>query len=227
MKSMKKALIMALMIGGLVVDSAKAVTVDVTLDQLVLTYVNDTYSTEISSAMIQIGRLGVGEGSLNFSDRASFDNFLGNSSQWVAYGSAQNYAPGDDGKSYVFSANFEPFVQGYGTASESPFQVYAAITSASNLFGLYTWRADDGGVGRFALSADDEPFFAMENAGLTGGLFNMQAVNSATGAVGPAGIALTAGVAVIPEPSAGTLLVCGLGLLMAFRASKIARVSKL
>ena len=32
MKSMKKALIMALMISGLVADSAKAVTVDVTLE---------------------------------------------------------------------------------------------------------------------------------------------------------------------------------------------------
>lgn len=226
MKIIKKAMLLALFMAGLAVDSGKAVTVDVTLDQLVLTYVNDTYTTEVSSAIIQIGRLGIDEGSLYFSDRGSFDGFLSNSSQWVAYGSALDYAPGDAGKSYVFTANFEPFVQGYGTGSESPFQLYAAITSSSNLFGLYTWRADDAGVGRFGLTADDAPFFAMENAGLTGGLLNMQAVNPGTGAVGPTGIALTAGAVAIPEPSAGTLLVYGLGLLMAFRTAKSAGASK-
>ena len=119
--------------------------------------------------------------------------------------------------SYKFTSGFEPFVENYGstTLPEQPYQLYVAITSGSDLFGMYTWRGDGGQVSRFALTADDAPYFSMENIGSTGGVLNMVAVNDGLGSVRVQGgeyatpSYVGSAISLIPEPSSGSLLLLG------------------
>jgi hypothetical protein len=221
MKHNPKSLL-AVALLAMLASPAWSVNVTVSLDQIVPIYSSSTFANELTdgSATIQIGRIGVSESALSFGSRAAFDTFLGTSSSWTAYGSSVPYE--FDG-AYAFTAAFEPFVANYGslTLPEQPYQLYVAITSGSDKFGMYTFRGDDGSVGRFALTTDDVPYFTMENVGLTGGSFNMEAVNS-LGSVRVADPAneVNSAIALIPEPTSGSLLVFGilsLALVSRFR----------
>jgi len=226
MKNNPKSLLGAVLL-TILAGPAWSANVTVSLDQIVQIYSSSTFSTALidGSATVQIGRIIVPENTLAFGSRADFDAFLRTSiatkpedRSWSAYGSSVPYE--FDG-GYNFTAAFEPFVANYNTATEQPYQVYVAITSGSDLFGMYTFRGDDGSVGRFALTTDDVPYFTMENVGLTGGSFNMEAVNS-LGSVRVAVTAseITSAIALIPEPTSGSLLVFGilsLALVSRFR----------
>ena len=211
----KSKLVLGAALMAMAVNSSWSANVDVSLDQIVPIYSSSSFSTEIanSAATIQIGKIGVSESSLAFGSRAAFDTFLG-SAAWSGYGSSVSYI--FDG-SYKFTSGFEPFVANYGstTLTEQPYQLYVAITSGSDLFGMYTWRGDGGQVSRFALTADDGPFFTMENIGSTGGTLNMEAVNSGLGSVRVQGGTygeqdyVASAISLIPEPSSGSLLLLG------------------
>jgi hypothetical protein len=114
---------------------------------------------------------------------------------------------------YTFSSDFEPFVQNAGTAGEQPFQLYAAITSGSNLFGLFTWRGTTGDVSRFALTADDAPVLSFANEAFDDGRLNLEAV-AGYGAVRILNGPVDSAVALIPEPSSASLLVLGSAMLL-------------
>jgi hypothetical protein len=222
MKNNSKSLL-AVALLAMLASPAWSVNVTVTLDQLVPVYSSSTFASALAtgSATIQIGRIGVSESALTFGSRAAFDTFLGTSSSWSAYGSSVPYEFDD---SYRFTAAFEPFVANYGspTLPEQPYQLYVAITSGSDLFGMYTFRSDGVQVGKFALTSDDSFFFSMENFGRTGGVLNMEAVNSSLGSVRVADSVngITSAIALIPEPTSGSLLVFGilsLALVSRFR----------
>jgi hypothetical protein len=222
MKHNPKSLL-AVALLAMLASPAWSVNVTVSLDQIVPIYSSSTFSTALidGSATIQIGRIGVSESELSFGSRAAFDTFLGASSSWTAYGSSVPYV--FDG-AYAFTAFFEPFVANYGstTLTEQPYQLYVAITSGSDKFGMYTFRGDGGEVSKFALTADDAPYFTMENLGQTGGVLNMEAVNSSLGSVRVADSVngITSAIALIPEPTSGSLLVFGilsLALVSRFR----------
>lgn len=222
MKNNSKSLLGALLL-AMLASPAWSVNVTVTLDQLVPVYSSSAFASALDagSATIQIGRIGVSESDLTFGSRAAFDTFLGTSSTWSAYGLSVPY---ELDASYKFTAAFEPFVANYGslTLTEVPYQLYVAITSGSNLFGMYTFRSDGVQVSKFALTADDSLFFSMENLGQTGGVLNMVAVNSSLGSVRVADLAtgVTSAIALIPEPTSGSLLVFGilsLALISRFR----------
>lgn len=209
----KSKLVLGAALMAMAANSSWSITVDVSLDQIVPIYSSSSFSTEIanSAATIQIGKIGVSESSLAFGSRAAFDTFLG-STAWSRYGSSVSYI--FDG-SYKFTSNFEPFVANYNTATEQPYQLYVAITSGSDLFGMYTWRGDGGQVSRFALTAEDAPYFSMENLDSTGGILNMEAVNIGLGSVRVQGGTfgqqdyVASAISLIPEPSSGSLLLLG------------------
>jgi len=222
MKNNSKSLLGAVLL-TMLASPAWSIDVIITLDQLVPVYSSSAYVNELTagSATIQIGRIGVSESALTFSSRAAFDTFLGTSSSWSAYGLSVPYV---FDAAYKFTAAFEPFVANYGslTLTEVPYQLYVAITSGSDKFGMYTFRGDGGQVSKFALTADDAPYFSLENMGSTGGVLNMVAVNSGLGSVRVADIATgaTSAIALIPEPTSGSLLVFGilsLALVSRFR----------
>lgn len=223
MKHNPKSLLGVALLAMLASPAWSAVNVTVSLDQIVPIYSSSAFSNELTdgSATIQIGRIGVSESALSFGSRAAFDTFLGTSSSWTAYGLSVPYE--FDG-AYNFTAAFEPFVANYGspTLPEQPYQLYVAITSGSDLYGMYTFRGDSGEVSKFALTADDAPYFTMENMGLTGGVLNMVAVNSGLGSVrvGDPANQINSAIALIPEPTSGSLLVFGilsLALVSRFR----------
>ena len=211
----KSKLVLGAALVAMGANSSWSVNVDVNLDQIVPIYSSSSFSTEIANdaATIQIGKIGVAESSLAFGSRAAFDTFLG-SADWSRYGSSVSYI--FDG-SYKFTSGFEPFVANYNstTLTEQPYQLYVAITSGSDLFGMYTWRGDGGQVSRFALTAEDAPYFSMENIGSTGGVLNMVAVNSGLGSVRVQGGNIgeqdyvASAISLIPEPSSGSLLLLG------------------
>lgn len=213
---------------------AHSVTVDVTVDKLALVYTDTSYVTEISEGTVQIGRLAdsLTESSLLFTDRSAFDTFLADSASWYRYGDASGYVPGDLATSYTFTGNFEPFVKNYGstTLPEIPYQVYVAVTSGTDHFGFFTFRGEGGVVGKFALTADDSPIFGFANEANTGGVLNLEVVG-AYGAVRVADYlaepAIDPAVALIPEPSTGTLLLGSLGLFLAISAARRAQQQKI
>ena len=211
----KSKLVLGAALVAMAANSSWSADVVVSLDQIVPIYSSSSFSTAIvnSAATIQIGKIGVSESSLAFGSRAAFDAFLG-SAAWSGYGSSVPYI--FDG-SYKFTSGFEPFVANYNspTLPEQPYQLYVAITSGSDLFGMYTWRGDGGQVSRFALTADDAPYFSMENIGSTGGVLNMVAVNDGLGSVRVQGGTygeqdyVASAISLIPEPSSGSLLLLG------------------
>lgn len=222
MKNIKKlcyAVVVATLVG---VVSGRAVTVDIGIDQLALTYTDATYLNEIIGGSIRIGRLGVAENTLAISDKTSFDAFLADGLKWSQYGAATNYSPGNLEATYTFSSHFESFVQNAGTASEQPFQLYVAITSGSDLFGLFTWRGTTGDVSRFALTADDAPVLSFANEAFDDGRLNLEAV-AGYGAVRIMNGTTDSAVALVPEPSSASLLVLGSALLLS--VSTIRRVN--
>ncbi|MDI9396992.1 MAG: hypothetical protein QM531_04235 [Candidatus Pacebacteria bacterium] len=231
----KSKLVLGATLVAMAANSSWSADVVVSLDQIVPIYSSSSFSTAIvnSAATIQIGKIGVSESSLAFGSRAAFDTFLG-SAAWSRYGSSVPYI--FDG-SYKFTSGFEPFVENYGSTSatlpEQPYQLYVAITSGSDLFGMYTWRGDGGQVSRFALTADDEPYFSMENIGSTGGVLNMVAVNDGLGSVRVQGGIygeqdyVASAISLIPEPSSGSLLLLGaFSLAIVNRLGKSTRIVK-
>ena len=219
MKNIKKLCYAVIVSSLLGIGSGKAVTVDIGIDQLALTYTSATYLNEITSGSIRIGKLGIAENTLAISDKTSFDAFLADGAKWTQYGATVNYLPGNLEETYTFSNNFEPFVQGSGTAGE---QLYIAVTSGSNLFGLFTWRGTTGDVSRFALTADDAPVLAFTNEGFDDGRLNLEAV-AGYGAVRVLDGSVDSAVALVPEPSSASLLVLGSALLLG--VSSIRRAS--
>ena len=219
MKNIQKLCYAVIVSSLLGIASGKAVTVEVGIDQLALTYTSATYLNEITSGSISIGKLGIAENTLAISDKTSFDAFLADGAKWTQYGATVNYLPGNLEATYTFSNNFEPFVQGSGTAGE---QLYIAVTSGSNLFGLFTWRGTTGDVSRFALTADDAPVLAFTNEGFDDGRLNLEAV-AGYGAIRFLGDSVDSAVALIPEPSSASLLVLGSALLLG--VSSIRRAS--
>jgi hypothetical protein len=213
MKNIKKICYAVIVSSLLGVASGRAVTVDIGIDQLALTYTDTTYLNEIIGGSIRIGRLGVAENTLAISDKTSFDAFLADGAKWAQYGAATNYLPGNLEATYTFSSDFEPFVQNAGTAGEQPFQLYVAITSGSNLFGLYTWRGNTGDVSRFALTSDENPYFSFVNEAFDDGRLNLEAV-AGYGAVRIINGVTDSAVALVPEPSSASLLVLGSALLL-------------
>jgi hypothetical protein len=204
---------------SLSLSSARGVTVDVTLDQLALTYTSSSFATEITSGFIQIGRLNIAESNVEFADRSSFDSFLG-SVNWTRYGSELPYILNNSSSAkYTFTDHFEPFVKNFGSTSltEDPYQVYVAIRDGSDLFGLFTFRGDDGSVHKFAATQDDTPVFTLANEGSAGGIKNLEAVNS----YGLLYVSSSAPkIALIPEPSSGSLLLGSLGFYLAFASAR-------
>jgi len=226
MKNIKKVTYAVILYTALLAGNGSAVTVDVGIDQMALTYTDTTYLNEITSGSIRIGKLGVAENTLAFTDKTSFDGFLADSSKWVQYGLPTNYVRGNLDASYTFSADFEPFVQSTGTAGE---QLYIAVTSGSGLFGLFTWRGATGDVSRFALTADEMPVLSFTNEAYDEGRLNLEAVRG-FGAVRLASFdasgdpLVNSAVALVPEPSSASLLVFGSALLLG--VSSIRRASE-
>jgi len=220
MKNIQKLCCAVIVSSLLGIASGKAVTVDIGIDQLALTYTSATYLNEIIGGSIRIGKLGVAENTLAISDKTSFDAFLSDGAKWAQYGATVNYLPGNLEATYTFSSNFEPFVQGSGTAGE---QLYIAVTSGSNLFGLFTWRGATGDVSRFALTAEDAPVLAFTNEGFDDGRLNLEAV-AGYGAVRVLNGSVDSAVALIPEPSSASLLLLGSAVL--FGVSSIRRASE-
>lgn len=229
----KSKLVLGAALMAMAANSSWSANVEVSLDQIVPIYSSSSFSTAIlnNAATIQIGKIGVSESSLAFGSRAAFDNFLG-SAAWSRYGSPVSYI--FDG-SYKFTSAFEPFVENYGstTLPEQPYQLYVAITSGSDLFGMYTWRSDGEEVSRFALTDLDAPYFSMENIGGTGGVLNMVAVNDGLGSVRVQGGTfggqdyVASAISLIPEPSSGSLLLLGaFSLAIVNRLGKSTRIVK-
>jgi hypothetical protein len=206
------AVIVTMLIG---IASGRAVSVEVGIDQLALTYTDTTYLNEIIGGSIRIGKLGVAENALTISDKTSFDAFLADGAKWTQYGATANYLPGNLAATYTFNNNFEPFVENYGstTLPERPFQLYVAVTSGSNLFGLFTWRGTTGDVSRFALTADDTPVLSFANEAFDDGRLNLEAV-AGYGAVRVLNGSVDSAVALVPEPSSASLLLLGSALLL-------------
>ena len=225
MKNIQKVCYAVIVSSLLGIGSGKAVTVDIGIDQLALTYTSATYLNQITSGSIRIGKLGIAENTLAISDKTSFDAFLADGAKWAQYGATVNYLPGNLEATYTFSSNFEPFVQGSGAAGE---QLYIAVTSGSNLFGLFTWRgavtsgSTTGDVSRFALTAEDAPVLAFANEGFDDGRLNLEAV-AGYGAVRVLNGSVDSAVALVPEPSSASLLVLGSALLLG--VSSIRRAS--
>jgi len=222
MKNIKKLCYAVIVLSLLGIASGRAVTVDIGIDQLALTYRDATYLNEIIGGSIRIGRLGVVENTLAFSDKTSFDAFLADGAKWAQYGATVNYLPGNLEATYTFSSNFEPFVQNAGTAGEQPFQLYVAVTSGSDMFGLFTWRGTTGDVSRFALTADDAPVLSFTNEAFDDGRLNLEAV-AGYGAVRVLNGSVDSAVALVPEPSSASLLLLGSALL--FGVSSIRRAN--
>jgi hypothetical protein len=220
MKNMQKLCYAVIVSSLLGIASGRAVTVDIGIDQLALTYTDATYLNEISGGSISIGRLVVAENTLAFPNKTSFDAFLANGAMWAQYGATTNYLPGNLEATYTFESNFESFVQSSGTAGE---QLYIAVTSGSNLFGLFTWRGTTGDVSRFALTADDAPVLSFANEAFDDGRLNLEAV-AGYGAVRVLDGSVDSAVALVPEPSSTSLLVLGSALLLG--VSSIRRASE-
>jgi hypothetical protein len=219
MKNIQKVCYAVIVSSLLGIGSGKAVTVDIGIDQLALTYTSATYLNQITSGSIRIGKLGIAENTLAISDKTSFDAFLADGAKWAQYGDTVNYLPGNLAATYTFESNFESFVQGSGTAGE---QLYIAVTSGSNLFGLFTWRGTTGDVSRFAVTAEDAPVLAFANEGFDDGRLNLEAV-AGYGAVRVLDGSVDSAVALVPEPSSASLLVLGSVLLLG--VSSIRRAS--
>lgn len=217
------AVIVTMLIG---IASGRAVNVEVGIDQLALTYTDTTYLNEIIGGSIRIGKLGVAENALAISNKTSFDAFLADGAKWTQYGATANYLPGNLAATYTFNNNFEPFVENYGstttTLPERPFQLYVAVTSGSDLFGLFTWRGNSGDVSRFVLTADDALVLSFTNEAYNDGRLNLEAV-AGYGAVRIMVGATDSAVALVPEPSSGSLLLLGSALLLG--VSSIRRAS--
>jgi hypothetical protein len=225
MKSIKKVTYAVILSAALLASKGSAVTVEVGIDQMALTYADSSYSNEILGGSLRVGRLGIAEAALAMSDRTTFDAFLADSSKWLQYGAAAIYLPGDLSASYSFTNNFEPFVENYGSATlpERPFQLYVAVTSGTDLFGLFTWRGNTGDVSRFALTSDDAPVLAFANEAFDDGRLNLEAV-AGYGAVRVLNGSVDSAVALVPEPSSASLLLLGSALL--FGVSSIRRASE-
>jgi len=224
MKNIQKlcyAVIVSSLIG---VASGRAITVDIGIDQLALTYTDTTYLNEIIGGSIRIGRLGVAENALAVSDKTSFDALLADGAKWTQYGATATYLPGDLMATYTFNNNFETFVENYASTTlvEKPFQLYVAVTSGSNLFGLFTWRGNTGDVSRFALTSDDTPYFSFANEAYDDGRLNLEAV-AGYGAVRIMSGSMDSAIALVPEPSSASLLLLGSALLLGL--SSIRRAS--
>jgi hypothetical protein len=215
MKSIKKVTYAVILSVALIASHGSAVTVEVGIDQMALTYVDSSYANEILGGSLRVGRLGVAESALAMSDRTTFDAFLTDSSKWLQYGATATYRPSDLSASYTFTNNFESFVENYGSATlpEQPFQLYVAVTSGSNLFGLFTWRGSDGSVSRFPLTSDDAPVLAFANEAFDDGRLNLEAV-AGYGAVRVLNGSVDSAVALVPEPSSASLLVLGSAMLL-------------
>lgn len=224
MKSIKKVTYAVILSVALLASKGSAVTVEVGIDQMALTYADSRYSNEILGGSLRVGRLGIAEATLAISDRTTFDAFLADSSKWLQYGATAVYLPGDLSASYSFTNNFEPFVENYGSATlpERPFQLYVAVTSGTDLFGLFTWRGNSGDVSRFALTSDDAPVLAFANEAFDDGRLNLEAV-AGYGAVRVLNGSVDSAVALVPEPSSASLLLLGSALL--FGVSSIRRAS--
>lgn len=214
------AVIVTMLIG---IASGRAVSVEVGIDQLALTYTDTTYLNEIIGGSIRIGRLGVAENALAISDKASFDAFLADGAKWTQYGATANYLPGNLAATYTFNNNFEPFVRNYGstTLAEQPYQLYVAVNSGTDLFGLFTWRGNTGDVSRFALTADDAPVLSFTNEAYDDGRLNLEAVGG-YGSVRILNGSVDSAIALVPEPSSASLLLLGSALLVGL--SSIRRV---
>ena len=219
MKSIKKVTYAVILSAAFLASHGSAVTVEVGIDQMALTYVDSSYANEILGGSLRVGRLGVAEAALAMSDRTTFDAFLADSSKWLQYGATATYLPGDLSATYTFTNNFEPFVENYGstTLAEQPFQLYVAVTSGSDLFGLYTWRGTDGSVSRFALTSDESPVLAFVNEAFDDGRLNLQAV-AGYGAVRVLDGSVDSAVALVPEPSSASLLLLGSALLLGIQS---------
>ncbi len=209
---------------ALFASKVSAVTVEVGIDQLSLIYADSQYANEITGGSLQVGRLGIAEAGLTMSNRTTFDAFLADNSRWLQYGSTATYLPNNLSATYTFTNNFEPFVQNYGsvTLTEQPYQLYVAVTSGTNLFGLFTWRGTDGSVSRFALTSDDAPVLSFANEAFVDGRLNLEAVTG-YGSVRVLNGSVDSAVALIPEPSSASLLLAGSALLLG--VSSIRRAS--
>jgi len=233
MGTIKKVAFAGILCAALLISRGNCATVNIGIDQLVLTYSSSSFANEISSGSFRVGRLVGSESGLQVANRTGFDAFLSDGAQWLQYGTAVNYRPGSTSATYTFTNHFESFVENQGSTStelpEQPYQLYVAVTSGTDLFGLFTWRGNTGDVSRFALTADDEPVLSFEDVANDDGRLNLVAV----GGIGAVRTALfdaegativTSAVALIPEPSSASCLV--LGSVLLFGASSIRRASK-
>lgn len=232
METIKKVAFAGILSAALLISRGNCVTVSIGIDQLMLTHSSSSFANEIPSGSFRVGRLVVSEGGLGVANRTGFDAFLSDNTQWLQYGSAANYVRGSTSATYTFTNHFEPFVENYGSTSvalpEQPYQLYVAVTSGTDLFGLFTWRGTDGSVSRFALTADDAPVLSFTNEGFNDGRGNLEAV-SGLGLVRVASFdangdtLVSPAAALIPEPSSASLLV--LGSVLLFGVSSIRRAS--
>jgi hypothetical protein len=231
MGTIKKVAFAGILCAAVLISRGNCVTVNIGIDQMVLTYSSSSFANEISSGSFRVGRLVGSEAGLQVANRTGFDAFLSDSEQWLQYGTAVNYRPGSTTATYTFTNHFESFVENYNstTLNEQPYQLYVAVTSGTDLFGLFTWRGTDGSVSRFPLTADDAPVLTFTNEGFDDGRGNLEAVSG----LGSVRMALfdangdplvNSAVALIPEPSSASCLV--LGSVLLFGASSIRRASK-
>jgi hypothetical protein len=223
MKSIKKAAYAVILSAALLAGNGSATTVRIGIEQMALTYADSSYLNEITSGSIRIGRLEVAEDTLAFSGKTSFDAFLADSTMWVQYGNAATYLRGDLDGTYEFSNLYLPFVQNAGVAGERPFQLYVAVTSGADLFGLFTWRGNSGDVSRFALTDEQSPVFDFTNENFDDGRLNLESVRG-YGAVRMLNGSVDSAVALVPEPSSASLLLLGSVLLLG--VSSIRRASE-
>jgi len=231
METIKKVAFAGILTASLFISRGNCVAVNIGIDQLMLTYSSSSFANEISSGSFRVGRLVVSEAGLGVANRRGFDAFLNDNTQWLQYGAAANYVRGSTSATYTFTNNFEPFVENYGSSSlaEQPYQLYVAVTSGTDLFGLFTWRGSDGSVSRFALTADDAPVLSFTNEGFNDGRGNLEAV-SGLGLVRVASFdangdtLVSPAAALIPEPSSASLLL--LGSVLLFGVSSIRRASE-
>ena len=231
METIKKVAFAGILSAALLISRGNCVTVSIGIDQLMLTHSSSSFANEITSGSFRVGRLVVSEAGLGVANRTGFDAFLSDNTRWLQYGSAANYVPGSTSKTYTFTNDFEAFVENYGstTLTEQPYQLYVAVTSGIDLFGLFTWRGNTGDVSRFALTAEDAPILSFTNEAYDDGRLNLEAV-SGLGLVRVASFdangntLVSPAAALVPEPSSASLLVLGSVLLLG--VSSIRRASK-
>jgi hypothetical protein len=229
MGTIKKVAFAGILCAAVLISRGNCVTVNIGIDQMALTYSSSIFANEISSGSFRVGRLVGSESGLQVANRTGFDAFLSDSAQWRQYGAAASYRPGNTSATYTFTNHFESFVENYNSANEQPYQLYVAVTSGTDLFGLFTWRGTDGSVSRFPLTAEDAPVLTFTNEGFDDGRGNLEAV-SGLGSVRTALFdakgdpLVNSAVALIPEPSSASCLV--LGSVLLFGASSIRRASK-